>query len=449
MKGLTISDENRLFFKTLLHLAPPVVLQELMAASVNIIDAVMIGQSMGIHEITAVGLSNQIFFIFAVIVFATNGGLSVFVGQFWGKNDKESIHKIMGIAFIFNMLVATLFFSLAVFIPETLISIYSSDPIVIELGASYLRVVAFSYFFVSISFTRNSSMRAIGQTRIPMVSTSITLFCNFIFNYLSIFVFGFGIVGIAAGTVIARFLEICIQQFFIHRYDLPIQSSLKNYFSFDKTFVISFFRVAIFIMFSGVIWSVGTSTYNVAYGRIGTEAQGAVQISSAMMQLFQVFGTSMGVVTSIIMSNTLGKGDIPLAIRYARKCIYSGIVISSVMAVLLILLSPIIIGFYNVDAQVEQYVSRILYVISIGMILRIINFTALVGILRSGGDTKFTFFVDLIAVWVIGVPLAFIGAVYLNLPVYFVVLLVHMEEVFKACAALLRVRSNKWAKTIV
>jgi len=450
MNGLKISDENKLFLKTLLALAPPIVLQEIMSASVNIMDAVMIGTRMGIHEITAVGLANQIFFIFAVIVFSLNGGVSVFVGQFYGKNDHESIHKTMGIAFIFNTSLAALFFCLAFFIPEILLNIYSNDPIVIALGAGYLRIIAVSYFFTAIALTRNSSMRAIGQTRIPMISTSITLICNFTFNYISIFVLELGIGGIAAGTVVARFLELIIQQIFIKKYKLPVQAnSIKDYFSFDKTFVISFFRVSIFIVFSGIMWSVGTSTYNIAYGFISTEAQGAVQISSAMMQLFQVFGTSLGISTSIIISNTLGKGDIPLAIKYARKCIYSGIVISAIMGTFLIILSPIIIGFYNVDEQVEMYVTRILYVVSVGMMLRVVNFVSLTGILRSGGDTKFVFFVGLIGVWVIAVPLAFIGAIYLNLPVYFVVLLVHAEELFKVCAALLRVRSNKWAKTIV
>lgn len=446
---MKISNENKVFLKRLLFLAPPVILQEVLGALVNIIDTIMIGRSMGIYEVTSVGLANQVFFLFTLVLFGIISGASVFIGQFWGKGDNESIHKVMGIGFLFNLSIATLFFSLAFFIPETLMSVYTEDPIVISLGAEYLRVISFSYFFVAITFTRNSAIRSIGKTHIPMITTFIALSCNFILNYIFIFKLQTGLSGIAFGTLIARGIELGAQQIFIYKLNLPIKATLKQYFSFNLGFVKSFLSISIFIILNEVLWAFGVSSYNIAYGRVGTEAQGAVQISASMMQLFQVFGNSIAITTAIIISNTLGKGDIPLAIKYSRKCIGSAVGISSLMATLLIVFAPLIVSFYNVEPQVEYYISRIIYISAIGMILRSVNFTTLVGILRSGGDTKFCFYLEVLSVWLIGVPLAFLGALYFNMPIYMIVLLVHTEELFKFLMSIKRVFGNKWAKTIV
>lgn len=443
------STDTKAFLKTLFYLAPPVIFQEVLGAFVNIIDTIMIGRRMGIHEVTAVGLANQIFFLFILMIFGIISGSSVFIGQFWGKGDKKGVHKIMGIGFTLNTLVASLYFCLAFFIPEVLMSVYSSDPIVIELGAEYLRVISFSYLLIAITFTRNSAMRSIGQTRIPMVTTCIALVCNFILNYIFIFILETGLGGVALGTLISRGIELIVQQILIKKYNIPIDTKIKNYFDFNVTFVKKFFKVSIFIILNEIIWSFGVTTYNIAYGHAGTEAQGAVQISNAMMQIFQVFGNSIAITSSIIISNTLGKGEVNLAIKYSRKCIYSALLISSVMAALLLIFAPIIVGFYNVEPEVEGLITKILYVSAIGMILKSVNFTSLIGVLRSGGDTKFCFYLEVMAVWLIGVPLAFIGAIYLDLPIYIIVLLIHIEELVKFFIALKRVYNNKWANTIV
>ena len=443
-----LSKEQIKFIKLLIALAPPIIFQEILNTSVNMMDTMMIGRAMGVTEVASVGLANQVFFLFILMVFGILSGATVFSGQYFGKGDLKNIHRIMGIGFLCTTITAVLFFVPAFFIPHVIIRIYSNDPIVIELGSQYLRIISFSYFLVAITSTRNSTMRSMRQTKIPMVSTSIALVLNIIFNYLAIFVFESGLIGVAVSTLASRFIELIIQEYLIRKYKMPILAPIKNYFDFNIDFVKSFFKVSIFIVFNEVVWSLGFSIYNIAYGIVGTEAQGAMQISMAMGNLFAVFGTSMAITTSIIISNTLGASKIDLALKYSRFCMYFAAIASGIMGILLISFSSLISGIYNVAQNVEIYISNILVIVGFSLIIRSLNFTTVVGILRSGGDTKYCFYLETITMYLIGLPLAFLGA-YLGFPIYIVFIFVTAEEVIKLFFALKRVLKNGWAKTLV
>ncbi|MCL1936030.1 MAG: MATE family efflux transporter [Defluviitaleaceae bacterium] len=444
-----ISSESKIFYKKLFSLATPVITSELLAALVNILDTIMITRGMSIYHVNGAALANRIFFIYVVIFWGAVSACGVFIGQYYGKGDTKNIQKTVGLGLTFSIFTAIAFFIPSFFFPRQMIRIFSLDEPTIELGAMFLRTLSFSYFFVAITFTRNGCMRNTGQTKLPMVTTSVALILNFIFNYIFIFLFNAPLSVVAFGTVIARFVEMCLQHYFIKKYNVPVDGTIKKYLSYDRKFVKEVFKVGIFIILSTSIWSIGTGIYDIAYGRIGPYAQGAVKISTSLMQLFQVFGISLGVATQIIMTNTLGSGDRELSIRYARKCLKSAVSISSVMAILLIIFAPYIVGIFNADENVTHYVLVLTYIYSGGLILRTGNFVALNGILRSGGDTKFHFYLDLVAVWFIGIPLAFLGAVYFELPIYLVVLIVHSDEMFKFIIGFIRVSSNKWANKIV
>ena len=444
-----LSKENRTFYRRLLQLAPPVIISELLNSLVNILDTVMIGRAMGIQEVTAVALSGQFFFMYVMIFWGVVGGCGVFIGQYFGKGELGNIQKTVGLGLTLALLIALVFFIPSFFFPQFVISIFSQDPYVIEMGSRFLRTLSLCYFFVAITFTRNGCMRNTGQTKIPMLTTATALTLNFIFNYILIFIFNAPLEMVAVGTVLARFAELCLQQYFIRRFNIPIRGSIKQYLSYDIEFIKKFFKISIFIILGLATFSIGTTVYNVAYAFAGTNAQGAIKISTSMMQLFMVFGVSFGIFTQILMTNTLGSGDRDLAIRYSRKCMLSVISISSVMAVLLVVFAPLIVLFFNADEIVSYYVLRLTYIYAIGLILRCTNFVTLAGIIRSGGDTRFNFIVDTVAVWFIGIPIAFITAAFLGLPIYWVVLFVHMDEAFKFIAGTSRVLSNKWAKRIV
>jgi Na+-driven multidrug efflux pump len=111
--------------------------------------------------------------------------------------------------------------------------------------------------------------------------------------------------------------------------------------------------------------------------------------------------------------------------------------------------SRAIVLLFDLTPTGAEYARRILMIYSLFLVIKIFNSAIITGVLRCGGDTTFAMFAEVGAVWCIGVPLAFIGALWLRLPVYYVVLLVHVEEFIKTFLMGYRFLSNKWVKNLV
>ncbi|MFV0504598.1 MAG: MATE family efflux transporter [Lachnospirales bacterium] len=444
---MKFSKDTKIFLHKLSVIALPIIIQELINSAVNITDTFMIS-SLGEAPITAVGLANQIFFLFILFVFGINSGASVFMGQFWGAKDTKSIHKTMGIAFISSQVVATTFATLAFFKADLLIGYYSSDAVVIDLGTQYLRVACFTYFLSAFSFTLNTAQKSTGHTKYPMLTTLIAFFTNIILNYYFIFIAKEGVVGAAKGTLIARTVELIAQIVIIRGLKLPILGRMKNYIAFDKKFVAEFFKKAGPVIANEMMWATGVTQYTRFYGQVGTEAQTSVQLANSMKQLFMVIGIGVGSSSGIILGNLLGANKINKAIRYAKKYIVTAGILSTIMGLGLIIGSPFIVQlFSNISPQVRDDTMKILIIISLLIPVLTFNYMGVVGILRSGGDTFVCLLIDALSVWLLGVPFTYLG-IRMGLPIYLVVACSYMEEIGKFLFVVIRVRQRKWAQNI-
>ena len=439
---------DKVFCKDLFLIRIPIIFQELLNSSVNLVDNFMIGQ-LGEVAITSVGLANQIFFVFNLILFGVNSGAAVFVGQYFGKGDFTGIHKVIGLGVILSLLNALIFVSAIYFAPEFLMSLYSKDSAVIQEGINYLQIIAPAYFVIAFIMAINSALKAIRKTHFPMITTFIALLTNIALNYLFIFKLGYGVKGAAMATLCARCVELTSQLLIVFSKKLPILTNIKNYFKFNKAFVKSYFDVCTPVILNEVFWSIGISVCNMAYKFSGTDAQSAVQITGTVQNLFTVMGVAIGGGCGILLSNVLGYGDIEKAKEYSKKCMVLTVIISSIMGVVLIILSPYIIDIFKVKDLVKDYTHKLLMIVAFGIVFKTYNYTTIVGILRSGGDTKYTAILDFSSVWFIGIPMAFLGAYFLDLPIYITYAMVYSEEIVKGFFSSSRVKKNKWAKSLV
>lgn len=448
---MEMSNENKVFAKLLIGISIPIAVQQLINTAVNMLDIFMIGQ-LGEAEIAATGLANQIFFLFTLLTFGINSGASIFMAQFWGRNEIKNIHKTMGICFTLSVLAGILFACGGIFFPEEILAIYSQDAEVIRIGSGYLRIVSGSYIITGVSTTFGFALRSIGDTKLPMFTTLISLFCNGIFN--SILIFGLlgvpamGVNGAAIATFIARTVELVLLVFFVYKLKFPVAASIKEYFSFKMDLVKIYFGTAGFVILNEIMWSMGTSMYNVGYKFAGTHAQAAVQIAGNIQNLFYVISIGIGSAAAIMLGNLLGAGQKDLAMRYSKKFykVITGVGIAC--AVILLLTIPLIISMFNVTEEVYGFTYKILIAVALFLPFKCVNHLIIVGILRSGGDTTFSLILDGFGVWVIGVPMAFLGTLVFKLPIYYVVALVFMEEPIKLIFGYMRVKTNKWVKGI-
>lgn len=449
MKNLFFDDRE--FYKLLFKLAIPLALQNLIASSLNMVDTIMIGQ-LGEEQIAAVGLANQIFFLLNLFLFGVCSGAAIFTAQYWGKQDIAGIHKVLGIGLCLGIVTAGVFCLIAFFIPEKALRVFTEDYSVIALGSQYLKIVSLSYVATAVTFVYAFILRSTGQVKLPMIISAASLGFNSLLNYMLIFGhFGFpvlGVQGAAIATVAARILEMVVLLVAIYAGKYAPAAKLNEMFNFSMDFVKPFLFTTIPVILNEALWSLGVTMYMIVYARMGTEVVASANIASTIERLAMVLFIGMGHASSVMVGNQIGASDEEKAYLYARKLAVLGPFLGIFMGGALIITSGWILSVFNVSLVVRNATHKILFVLALIMPIKIFNMINIVGILRSGGDTKFSLFLDTCGVWLIGVPLAFIGGLVLHLPIQWVYVLVVLEEVVKCIIGVNRLKSKKWINNL-
>lgn len=444
--------DKRTFIKTLLSLALPITIQNLISTSLNMVDTIMIGR-LGEVEIAAVGLANQFFFLYSLINFGVNSGCAIYIAQFWGKKDEKNIKRVLGLCILIGSLIGIFFSITALFVPKLIMSFFTNDPKVITSGADYLTTIGFSYILTSISFAFAFASRSIGKAQIPMVTSAIALLCNTVFNYFLIFgAFGFpvlGVKGAALATLISRILELTLILTITYRSKGVLAAKVSELLDLNKEFILKVFKTIYPVVLNEFFWALGMTMYSVAYAKIGTNAVASVQISNTIQNIFMVGAFGLANSCAIMIGNEIGANKESNAIILGKRFIKTSFSLGILVGLIIFFSSGLIISLFKVNIDVIADTSIILKLFSFIIPIKMLTSLFIVGILRSGGDTKFSLFLEIGSVWGVGVPLAFVGAVLMKCPVYIVVGIVYIEEIVKLLIVLPRFKSKKWIRNLV
>lgn len=439
-------------FKSLFVIALPIILQNLMQSTVNMLDTLMVGQ-LGSVEIAAVGLGNQIYMLLNMVLFGISSGGAIFIAQFWGKKENSGIWKMEGVMFSFSIVIALIFTFASVFFPKFLIGLYSKDFHVIEIGARYLRIVAFSFPFFAMSFAFSMALRSTEHVKLPMVATMISLVLNAILNYLLIFGIGFfpslGIVGAAIATCLSRIVECFILFIVAYSKKYEVASSVKNLFSFTFFEVRKFIKIAFPVIINEAIWGLGTSMHSLIMGRTSTEAISAFNITGTISQITWVFFIGVGNAAGIIIGKKIGEGNETEARKYANTLSWFMPVMAIFIGLLLIPISKFLPFMFNVEANILVQAKMMLMILMCCYPLNAFNMCWVVGICRAGGDTVFAAIIDVCFMWIIAIPLAACVAYFTNVQPYIIYICLLSEQIFKAIVGFYRIKSGKWLHNVV
>ena len=412
----------------------------------------MVGQ-LGSVEIASVGLGNQIYMLLNMVLFGISSGGAIFIAQFWGKKENSGIWKMEGVMFSFSIVIALIFTFVSVFFPKFLIGLYSKDFHVIEIGARYLRIVAFSFPFFAMSFAFSMALRSTEHVKLPMVATMISLVLNAILNYLLIFGIGFfpslGIVGAAIATCISRLVECFILFIVAYSKKYEVASSVKNLFSFTFFEVRKFIKIAFPVIINEAIWGLGTSMHSLIMGRTSTEAISAFNITGTISQITWVFFIGVGNAAGIIIGKKIGEGNETEARKYANTLSWFMPVMAIFIGLLLIPISKFLPFMFNVEANILVQAKMMLMILMCCYPLNAFNMCWVVGICRAGGDTVFAAIIDVCFMWIIAIPLAACVAYFTNVQPYIIYICLLSEQIFKAIVGFYRIKSGKWLHNVV
>jgi putative MATE family efflux protein len=439
------------YFSNVRKIAIPIIFQQFTFSGLNMLGVILIGQK-GDASVAAVGLAGQIAFLLNLVHFGIISGAAMFTAQFWGKRDIPNLRRVLGLCLMLATSASLIFFTLSQFFPSQILHVYSKDPAVIELGTSYIRTFSWTFLFFGITFSYALVMRSTGNVKTPtLISVGALLISTFLSYSLIFGKFGLpelGIQGAAVAAVIARFLECITLLTVTYAAKLPVAASLRELTGFDRAFFRRVIKPMLPVILNELFWSLGITTYNIIYGRMGTQSYAAINIVSTIEQVGFVIFIGISNATSVLVGNRIGSGKEDEAYLYAGRSLGIGIVGGILLGLVLQLVKVPVLSLYKVSPEVIQDASNIINVVSFFLWVRVNNMTTVVGILRAGGDTRFSLFLDGIIIWIVGVPMAYFGAFVFHLPVYLVYLCAMSEEAAKWFLGINRYFSRKWINNL-
>ena len=444
--------KDRPFMREMLTIAVPISLQQLINASLNLIDVLMVGQ-LGETSIAGIGLSNQLFFVFILLLFGLTSGMSIFTAQFWGKREIEPIRKVLGMSILTASFIAVIFTVAATVFTRSVLGLFTNDTNVIEIGSQYLGIVGFSYIAVALATAYIAALRSIQLVKITVIASVAALLFKTTLGYSLIFGhFGLpalGVRGAAIGTASGWTLELILLLIFIYTQKTPLAANPLSFFTFEFSFFQRVLRTTLPAVANELFWSVGIATYNGIYAHIGTEAIAAINVNATIEELGFVVFMGLGNACAVMVGNRIGAGKKDEAHEIVRRLILLSVISAWLVGLAVFIVRDVVIGWYNLSPAGIYNVRMLMLVMVCVLWIRMFNFITFIGALRAGGDTLFALVMEICSIWLIGVPAAYIGAFVLDLPVYIVYLMVGLEELAKAFVSFWRYRSRKWIHDVV
>lgn len=446
-----MNSENKTLVKKLLVLVLPMALQNLMASLVSASDALMLG-FLNQSSLSAVSLAGQVQFVLSLFLGAFTIGESVLAAQYWGKGEKHRLEEILGIVLRFSILVSFLFTMAALCAPDLLMRIFTNDEELIRLGASYLRITSFSYFFMGISQIYLCIMKNTGRALLSTLYSSSSVILNIIINAILIFgLLGFpklGIAGAAIATSISRGVELALILFENVR-QKEIRIRMKHILRSPSWLQKDYIHYTWPSLANQVIWGCGFTMTSVIMGHLGTDAVAANSIAQIAKNLAACLCLGIGTGAGIIIGNELGQGNLAQAKKTGNKLCIISLITGASSCVILFACIPVIQGFAGtLSPQAQDYLRFMLFICSYYLIGKSFSATVIGGIFSAGGDTRFGLICDTINMWAIIVPVGCIAAFVLHLPVPVVYFLLNLDEFTKMPLEIWYYRKYRWVKNI-
>ena len=448
------------YFKRMILIAIPIMIQNGITNFVSMLDNIMVGK-VGTVQMTGVSIVNQLIFIYGLCIFGAMSGAGIFTAQFYGKQDKDGLRSTLQYKLITAIILATLGIATFSLLGDTLISAYLKGEgtpediaIVMEYAKGYMKITLVGAVPFALSQAYASTMRETSDRVIPMISTISAVIVNLVFNYLLIFgKFGFpelGVNGAAIATTLSRFVELAILVVWAHthkhKYDFIPELFTK--FTITKQQVIKITKVAFPLLLNETLWAAGLAVLNQCYSLRGLSVVAAINIVSTLTNVFNVSFIAFGHATGIILSQMLGAGEKPQA-KFAAPKLYAFSMVSVIpIAIAMAFFSSIFPDIYNTDDTVRAIATSLILTSAMFMSLQA-GTNAGYFTLRSGGKTLMTFLFDCGFVWIVNIPLAFVLSRFTNLDIIYLYGAILGTDAIKCVLSYILVKKGIWLNSVV
>lgn len=452
--------QGKSFYRNLIALCIPIILQNLVTTSLAMIDTFMVGM-LGETPLAAVTLANLPIFVVQFIVFGIQSGSAVLISQYWGHRDSDSINRVIGVSAMIACGAAVIFSLVLFFFPTQIMGLFTNDPTLRDIAAQYGQIVGFSYIFNSLTSVYVGALRSMEKPKVGLAIFSCSMLANTCLNW--IFIFGklgapaLGVAGAALATLLSRVVEFII---------MAVYAVRNKSFRLRPTLILRpgkemcrrFLKYATPVVLNETLWGLGTSMYPTIMGHMdgSTEILAAYAVAGNIDRFCSVGIFAIAAAAAVIIGREIGAGRSNKVYDVGKALLSVSVALGAVVGVFMLIATyfviqpfiyPIYPAFQNCPGA-AKLTTLMLTIVAVFLPSRAFNSTSIVGVLRGGGDVSFTAAIDILPLWCIAIPLAAVTGLVAELGILWVYLSIEVENMVKFFLGIWRFRSRKWIRDV-
>ncbi len=447
---MRLLTRDRSFYRTLIALAIPISLQNLITFAVGFADNLMIGR-LGDNAISGVYVGGQVQTVVQMFIGGVEGAILILAAQYWGKKDTESIRRVVSIGVKLAAAVGFAFSLVTVLFPGFIIGLFTKEAGVIAEGTVYLQIVGFTYLFFSVSQVMIASMRSVETAKIGLYISIMALIVNVGLNYVLIFgklgLPALGVRGAAVATLISRVLEASVSVGYVFIADRKLKLGLKDLLRTDRQLLRDFIKYGLPIIGGQVVWSVNMLANTKIMGVYSAGVMAAVSITGMLHNLIYVWMNGLSSAVGIITGKTVGAGQYEKMKEYARTVQIIFLMVGVLSGGIVLLARDGFVSLYDVTPEALSFSREFINVISVTIVGTCYQAACLFGLVKSGGDISFVFKNDTLFVFLVVLPSAIICQ-WLGAPAWVVFAALKCDQILKCFVAVVKINRFNWMKNL-
>lgn len=452
---------DKAFYKMVLLVAVPIIVQNGITNFVGLLDNIMVGR-VGTEQMSGVAIVNQLMMVFNISIFGAISGAGIFGAQFFGCKDHKGVRNTFRFKIYACMALVVIGLLIFAFWGEELILLYlhgeehnaKALQAALSYGKDYLLVMMIGLLPFGVEQIYSSTLRECGETVVPMKAGIAAVLINLVLNAILIFgLFGFpalGVVGAGIATVISRYIQMTIVIIWTHKHaqKLPFIEGAYKTLKIPGHLVGNILKKGVPLMLNEILWSIGMATLMQCYSVRGLDAVAGLNISSTITNLFNVVFIAMGSALSIVVGQLLGAGKLEEAKEADTRLIALTVFSCIVMGGLLVLFAPFFPMLYNTTQEVRKLATSFMRVSACCMFLHGFMHSTYFT-LRSGGKTVITFLFDSAFVWCMNIPVAYVLSRFTDVPIIPLYLICQLVDIVKCVVGFVLVKKGIWLNNLV
>ncbi|ENM5764999.1 MATE family efflux transporter [Vibrio mimicus] len=445
---------DRPFWQKLLQIGLPVSMQSMLFSLLGVVDIFMVSQ-LGESATAAVGVGNRIFFFNLIVIVGASGAVSVLAAQYFGAGNLDGVRRTLAQSWMMAIVLTLPFTLIYTLMPETIVALVADEPQYVAQATDYLWVTGISLFCTALVVPLEGALRSIGEAKLPTRVSIFAIIVNAILNALLIFgLFGFpelGVLGAGLGTTLSRLFQTALLFVLVKRryaHLLPNRNHWQE--SVQRRHRQRYLTVAWPMLIHDSAWAAGLLVYNVIVGQLGVSELAIISLLAPIESVLISAFLGFAVAASIILGNEIGAQNYQRVENTAWWYVITSCSLALLLALLCMAAKPLLAWVISHSPlENHQLALNVCLVMAFGMVFKVFNMVGIGGVLKSGGDIRYSIFIDLFGQWAVGIPLAYLTGIVWGWPLHWVLMIIWLEELVKMGLTAQRISSKRWINNLV